>query len=97
MTLSTLHRMQFFIDAYRLYREGGMEYGATIERGKIKEVRGGGKYIVTSTERDGIETPPIPAMLHIPAMIHNEKPYKAGDNVYFFMFSDGEGMILKKI
>ena len=89
MTLSTLHRMQFFIDAYRLFREGGMEYGATIERGKIKEVRGGGKYIVTSTERDGIETPPISAM--------TSAEYLVGSKVYFFLFSDGEGMILKKI
>lgn len=73
-----------------------MEHGAVIERGRIKEVRGS-SYVVTSLERDGIETPPIPAMLHIPAMIHNEKPYKAGDNVYFFMFNDGDGMILKRI
>lgn len=72
-----------------------MEYGATIERGKIKEVRGS-NYIVTSLERDGIETPPIPAMFHIPAQKHNEQPYKVGDKVYFFLFSDGDGMILKR-
>lgn len=67
-----------------------VEYGATIERGRIKEVRTGG-YVVTSLDRDGIETPPIPRMTN------SGVAYQVGDNVYFFLFSDGEGMVLHKL
>lgn len=67
-----------------------MEYGATIERGKIKEVRSG-MYIVASLDRDGIETPPIPRMTS------GVEPYHVGDKVYFFLFGDGEGMILRSL
>lgn len=71
------------------------KYGAAIERGTIQKAEGG-KYTVKSLTRDGIVTPPIPAL---PLMQGTENGYEAisyaaGDRVYFFLFEDGNGMIL---
>lgn len=67
-------------------RDGaGRMYGAAIERGKILSVESGG-YRIESYTRDGITTPPIPAM--------GGAAYSAGDRVYFFLFDDGSGAIL---
>ena len=61
------------------------EYGARIERGKIYEVCSDG-YKVESYSRDGLITPSLPA----------DQTLEAGDWVYFFMFSDGNGKIIGK-
>lgn len=82
-----------------------MDYGARIERGRIAEIQEGEEtlYIVQSLTRDGILTLPIPALkisreAHIIAgdgSIQNEyETYAVGDCVYFFLFGDGQGMIL---
>ena len=59
--------------------------GALIERGRVIEKTDTG-YRVKSLTRDGITTPPIPAM--------GEAEHQAGSLVYFFVFGDGRGMIL---
>ena len=60
-------------------------YGAIIERGIILSVEADG-YRVQSFTRDGIATPPLPAI--------GEAEYAAGNRVYFFLFDDGHGAIL---
>ncbi|MGI6234433.1 MAG: hypothetical protein ACOYI6_04160 [Christensenellales bacterium] len=59
--------------------------GALIERGRVIEKTDTG-YRVKSLTRDGITTPPIPAM--------GGAEHQAGSLVYFFVFGDGHGMIL---
>lgn len=58
---------------------------ADIERGQITAAEDG-KYRVESYSRDGLTTPPIPAV--------GEGVYSVGDRVYFFLFDDGHGAIL---
>lgn len=60
-------------------------YGATVERGIVKEVCAEG-YRVQSYTRNGVTTPAIPAA--------SGAAYEVGDRVYFFVFDDGHGMIL---
>ena len=60
-------------------------YGTVVERGKIITASGG-LYTVSSYDRDGVETPPITAFLNL--------EYQVGDQVYFFLFSDGSGRII---
>lgn len=60
-------------------------YGATVERGIVKEVCAEG-YKVQSYTRNGVITPAIPAA--------RGAAYEVGDRVYFFVFDDGHGMIL---
>lgn len=62
------------------------KYGAVMERGVIVQADGE-LYTVASLERDGIETPPIPAV---------NETYNAGDRVFYFLFRDGTGMILPR-
>lgn len=59
--------------------------GANIERGRIVEIIEA-SYTVLSLTRDGITTPPIPAI--------GTQTYEAGDLVYFFLFCDGRGAII---
>lgn len=64
-------------------------YGAPIERGVIDSIKDG-CYRVASYTRDGIVSLPIKS-------ICNSDTYSIGDKVYFFMFDDGNGMILGKL
>ena len=61
--------------------------GAMIERGEIMTAEDG-IYTVRSYGRDGLTTPGIPAM--------GEDTYTTGEKVYFFLFGDGNGMILHR-
>ena len=61
------------------------DYGASIERGEIAACGAGG-YAVRSYTRDGLVTPPLPAL--------GNAAYSEGDRVYFFVFDDGHGLIL---
>jgi hypothetical protein len=63
-------------------------FGATIERGWVVE-KIGTAYRVASLTRDGIISPPIPAM--------GTGEYTADELVYFFLFEDGTGAILALI
>lgn len=59
--------------------------GAMIERGRVIE-KNGTDYKVLSLTRDGITSPPIPAI--------GTAGYATGDLVYFFLFEDGSGAII---
>lgn len=61
------------------------EYGAAVERGSVTEVCEDG-YRVSSYTRKGVVTPPIPAV--------GNTAYADGDNVYFFIFDNGHGLII---
>ena len=60
-------------------------YGALIERGEVLTDEDG-MYTVKSFDRDGVVTPPIPA-------VYNVIP-DVGNRVFFFMFNDGSGRII---
>ena len=64
--------------------------GAIIERGKIISAANG-QYIVQSFTRDGVVTLPLVTPYG------TTETYAEGDMVYFFVFCDGHGMILRKI
>lgn len=64
-------------------------YGAVVERGKIIAEEDG-KYRVESITRDGITSLPLKPM-------GTEETYMVDDLVYFFMFPDGDGLIIKKM
>lgn len=57
---------------------------AAIERGIIMRTNNQ-EYVVESFTRDGIITPPIPAAI---------AGLSVGDCVYFFLFDDGQGLII---
>lgn len=61
---------------------------ATIDMGVIEKIEDGG-YIVASYTRNGITTPPIKAM-------QETDTFSLGDQVFFFLFSTGDGRILGK-
>lgn len=63
-------------------------YGAFVERGKVTAAEHNG-YIVASSERPGVTTPPIKGI--------NNENYSAGDRVFFFLFNDGDGRIIGKL
>lgn len=63
-------------------------YGARIERGQVVGASDA-QYAVKSVTREGIYTPPIPAI--------DNTAYTVGDMVYFFLFEDGTGAILARI
>lgn len=63
-------------------------YGAPMERGVVEKIENG-KYRVSSITRDGIKSLPMRALL-------DGEVYSVGDIVYFFLFPDGDGMILTK-
>lgn len=65
-----------------------MDYGARIERGEILTVNDD-VYTVASLDREGIVSPPIPALAG--------SGYATGDRVYFFLFRDGTGGVLGTI
>lgn len=76
------------------------EYGAVIERGKIREVTEKGCR-VDSITRSGITTPPLMPAFHQhevedDKLTAKEPAFAVGDLVYFFMFPDGDGMIVGK-
>lgn len=65
------------------------KYGASIERGRVETAQDG-RYRVQSISRDGITTMPVAALLP-------GETYEVGDLVYFFLFPDGDGLILRKM
>lgn len=64
-------------------------YGASIERGAVESIEDGG-YRVASFTRDGITTPPLKTMNETDAL-------SIGDRVFFFLFDDGDGLIIGKM
>ena len=76
--------------------------GATIDRGIIKSEESGG-FVVASYTREGVETRPLKAVNAYVREYEGDPPtehkytYAVGDEVYFFMFDDGRGMILGKM
>lgn len=64
-------------------------YGSTLERGLIEKIENG-KYRVSSLTRDGILSMPIKST-------NETDTYSIGDKVYFFLFDDGDGLILSKM
>lgn len=60
---------------------------AYIERGEITQVTQDG-YCLKSYGRSGLEVRYIPAL--------GGAEYKTGDRVYFFIFTDGKGLIIDK-
>lgn len=64
-------------------------YGSTLERGVIEKIENG-KYRVSSLTRDGISSMPIKSA-------NETDTYSIGDTVYFFLFNDGDGLILSKM
>ena len=86
----------------------GMEHaGAFIERGSICEkkpdARAGYMYKVTSSTRDGVKSRWMEAVSACVSEYKGEPPaldrfeYQVGDEVNYFMFGDGRGMILGRI
>lgn len=57
-----------------------------IERGEIASTSADG-YIVTSLDREGIETPPLKP-------VNRDETFEIGEKVYFFFFKDGTGRII---
>ena len=57
-----------------------------IERGVVISASGG-KYVLSSLDRDGIETPPL-----LPLM--SEDTFSVGDIVCYFYFNDGSGRVI---
>lgn len=73
-----------------------MSLGAIIERGKVKEKKEG-KYVIESTDRAGVITPPLDVTKHVllkDEMYAKPEKFEVGDKVYFFMFPDGTGRII---
>ena len=68
--------------------ENNPPYGALIERGLVTKATESG-YVVESSDRKGVVSPPITG-------ITNEI-YSAGDRVFFFLFDDGDGLIIRKM
>jgi len=61
-------------------------FGAVIERG-IVTAEENGLYAVRSFDRPGLVTPPLPPPV--------EESYTVGAKVFFFLFEDGTGRILR--
>ena len=76
--------------------------GAYIDRGKIIREESGG-FVVSSYENPGVETRPMkPVNAYVREYegdppTENKYTYASNDEVYFFMFPDGRGMILGKM
>lgn len=73
------------------FQSSGTQYGAMIERGKVRtvvkdETEKTTGYEVDSIDRKGIISPPI--------MPIDSNTYTVGDAVYFFLFRDGTGKII---
>lgn len=64
-------------------------YGAPIERGVIETIEDGG-YRVASFTRNGITSLPMKTM-------NEADTLSIGDRVYFFLFDDGDGLIIGKM
>lgn len=81
----------------------GQISGAFIDRGKIVEKSAGPVYRVESYTRYGVQTRPIESINKYVNEYRGDPPaeykyeYSVGDEVYFFMFPDGRGMILGKM
>lgn len=65
---------------------------AAIERGRIIDARDGA-FKVSSYARGGV----ISRYLHTLQSGLETEPFGVGDEVYFFMFPDGRGLILARI
>lgn len=74
------------------------KYGAPIERGTIVSIDGD-RYRVASYSRDGVTSLPIKAIIDFDTYYDGVpvRRYGIGDKVFFFMFDDGNGMILGKL
>lgn len=64
-------------------------YGAALERGVIERIENG-RYAVRSLTRDGIVSMPI-------RTTPNTGTLSVGDRVYFFVFPDGDGLVLDRM
>lgn len=64
-------------------------YGASIECGVVESIENGA-YRVASYTRDGAQSRPIKP-------INITDIFQKGDKVYFFMFDNGNGMIISKL
>lgn len=77
--------------------------GVAIERGKISEKKAGPLYRVESYTRDGVKTRWIESINKYINEYSGDPPvedkyeYMVGDQVYYFMFDDGRGMIVGKM
>lgn len=63
-------------------------YGASVERGVVIDITDDG-YVVRSADRDQVTTLPMKSL--------KDSHYTVGDAVYFFMFDDGNGMIVASV
>ena len=81
---------------------------AFLDRGIIIEKTDGPRYRVESYGRAGVKTRPIESVNKYVHEYRSDPPYDAaayedkfeyyvGDEVYFFLFPDGRGMILGKM
>ena len=64
-----------------------LKYGAPVERGILAEKKGDGSYIVNSLSRPGIRSGALRTVTGAEAEI--------GETVYFALFPDGSGIILR--
>ena len=62
-------------------------YGAIIERGQITAISGN-TYTVESYDRPGVTAWELKSL---------EQSHNVGDRVYFFVFQDGGGLVIRKI
>lgn len=69
--------------------DGRCLYGAAIERGKVTAVNAGG-ITVESWDRPGVRAAGLGKVIAAETIT-------AGDNVYFFLFEDGKGFVIRKM
>lgn len=83
-------------------KENEAQQSGMIDRGKIVRADGGG-FIVASYQNPDVETRPLKPVNEYVREYEGDPPYEnkytyaVGDEVYFFMFPDGRGMILGKM
>lgn len=62
-------------------------HGAALERGRVVNIENG-KYRVESLDRPGLSSTPM--------KIFSGETLTKGDSVFFYLFADGDGIILCK-
>ena len=78
-------------------QENENRQGAIIDRGKIIREESGG-YVVSSYQNPQVVTRPMNVREYEgDPPIERKYTYATGDEVYFFMFPDGRGLILGKM
>ncbi len=69
-----------------------------IERGRITAARGGPMYKVASYTRKGVTSRWMEAQSKYTNELERDgHPYSVGDEVFYFQFGDGRGMIIGKM